>query len=347
MAKIKTTVIGSYPKYPRLIGKDFDVKWLVSPGNNLDRGWQGRENLEELQHEAVRWAVKEQEDAGIDILTDGEQQRGNFVFYHCQHLEGFDFADKQEKSVRGGSRSELVPTIKRAVKNKRLYLAEEFKFLKSLTNKGIKVTIPGPLTIVDSSRDLHYNDERTLALDIAKAIQEEVKELANSGCKFIQLDEPAFIREPKKFADYGIEALEQCFKGVYGIAKIVHICRGYPNKEKDVKAEKENYAQIAEMLSKTNIDQISIEDAHENLDLDFFKKFGEKTVILGSVEIGGNKTESVEEITKRIKQILTVVPPERLVVAPDCGLLLLSPDSAKRKLVNLARAANSVNDALT
>ncbi|PIN76888.1 hypothetical protein COV17_00575 [Candidatus Woesearchaeota archaeon CG10_big_fil_rev_8_21_14_0_10_36_11] len=346
MAKIKTTVIGSYPKYPRIIGENFDTKWLVSPGENLDKGWKSKENLEELQQEAIRWAVKEQEKAGIDILTDGEQRRGNFVLYHCQHLEGFDFVNKEEKKLRGGSRTELVPTIKGFVKNKEPFLVKEFEFLKKLTKKEIKITIPGPLTIIDSSKDLFYDDEKKLALDVARAIREEVKSLAEAGCKIIQFDEPAFIREPQKFFNYGIDALEECFRGVEGITTIVHICRGYPSKEKDVKAEKENYAQVVEALSKTNINQIAIEDAHEHLNLDFFKKFGSKTVILGSVEIGGVKVESVDEIQKRIKEILTIISPEQLQVSPDCGLLLLSPEIAKAKLTNLVLAAKKVSDSV-
>ncbi len=346
MERIKTTVIGSYPKYPKLIGKDFDVRWLVSPGESLDRGWRDKENLEDLQQEAIRWAVREQEEAGVDILTDGEQRRGNFVFYHCQHLEGFDFVNKGVKSLRGGSRNELVPTVRGPVKNIRPFLSKEFKFLKGLTDRQIKVTIPGPLTIVDSCKDLFYNDEKGLALDIASAIREEVKALSAEGCGIIQLDEPAFIREPGKFFDYGIVAVEECFRGITGLTKEVHICRGYPNKEKDVKAQKENYAQVVEALSKTCIDGISVEDAHEHLSLDFFEKFGEKNLILGSVEIGGSRLERVEEIEERIRQVLRVIPPKRLLAAPDCGLLLLSPEVAKEKLTNLVAAVKNVNKSL-
>ena len=335
-------MIGSYPKYPKLVDENFDQKWLVSPGENLDKSWENKENLKELQQEAIQWAVKEQEEAGIDILTDGEQRRGNFVFYHCQHLEGFDFVNKEEKKLRGGSRSEFVPTIQGFVKNKEPFLVKEFEFLKELTNKEIKITIPGPLTIVDSSKNLFYSDERKLALDIAKAIREEVKSLAEAGCKIIQFDEPAFIREPQKFFDYGRDALQECFRDVDGVTTIVHICRGYPSKEKDVKAEKENYTQVIEALSITEINAIAIEDAHEHLDLDIFKKFGSKKIILGVIDIGNSCVETVEEIEHRIKEVLTVVPPEQLLVAPDCGLLLLTPEVAKAKLTNLVSAAKKV-----
>lgn len=339
---LKTTVIGSYPKYPKLVSEDFKVEWLVSPGDNLDKGWSSKKDLKELQDEAVRWAVKEQETAGVDIITDGEQRRGNFVFYHCQHLEGFDFLHKEEKSLRGGTRVEAVPTIRGKVRNKEHFLVDEFKFLKSLTNREIKVTVPGPLTIIDSSKDTYYNNERALALDLAKAIREEVKALAVAGCKIIQFDEPAFIREPEKFFDYGLEALQKCFEGVEGITKVVHICRGYPNKERNIKAEKEKYGKIIEALSISRIDRISIEDAHENLNLGLFEKFGQKEVVLGVVDIGNESIEAVEKIEMRVRDVLRVISPEKLYIGPDCGLLLLRPEIARSKLKNMVIAAKNV-----
>lgn len=342
MFDLKTTVIGSYPKYPPLIKGEFNVRWLVSPGDNLDSGWKDKENLEKLQNEAIKWAVKEQEEAGLDIITDGEQKRGNFVFYHCQNLEGFDFKNKEIKQIRGKSRAELVPVIKGPVKHKEFFLVNEFYFLKSLTNRQIKVTIPGPSTIIDSTKDLHYNDEKELALDLAKAIKKEVEQLSRAGCKIIQIDEPVFVREPEKFFEYGLNTLQNCFKGIEGIEKVVHICRGYPSKEKDVKAQKDNYERIIEELSNSIIDRIAVEDSHEKLDLKVFEKFGKKEVVLGAVDIGNEQVETVEKIRNRIREVLEIIPPERLFIAPDCGLLLLEPEIAKAKLTNLVKAAKGI-----
>lgn len=342
MPNLTTTVIGSYPKYPLLAGKDFNVRWLVSPGDNLDRAWKNSEHLKQLQDDAVRWAVTEQESAGLDILTDGEQRRGNFVFYHCQHLDGFDFEHKREKPLRGGTRRELVPTITGPIRHRKLFLADEFTFLRSLTKKEIKITMPGPLTIIDSTMDLFYRDERELAMDLAHAIRKEVEALARLGCNIVQFDEPAFLREPGKFHDYGLEALQECFPGVEGIATEVHICRGYPAKEKDVKAEKERYAEVIEALSKSEIDRISVEDAHEHLDTGIFQKFGSKGIILGAVDIGDARVETIQEIAQRIREVLAVVAPERLYIAPDCGLLLLNPDTARAKLAHMVKAAEAV-----
>ncbi len=339
---IQTTVIGSYPKYPQLIGKDFDTKWLVVPENNLDSGWKDKENLESLQKEAIRWAVKEQEETGLDVVTDGEQKRGNYVLYHCQHLEGFDFVNKEEKVFRDGLVKGLVPVVRGKIKAKDHFLVNEFKFLQSLTNKQIKVTIPGPVTIIDSVKDAFYFDERKLALDLAKAIRTEVLALAEAGCTLIQFDEPVFIRDPGKFFSYGLEALQACFEGVNNITKQVHICRGYP-KEGVPKTDAARYARIIEALSTIDIDAIAVEDAHEHLDLDIFKKFGSKKVILGVIDIGNSQIETVAEIEDRIKEVLKVIPPERLLVAPDCGLLLLKPEIAQAKLSNMVLAAKKVN----
>lgn len=345
MIKIQTTVIGSYPKYSKLIGKDFNTKWLVVPENNLDAGWKDKQNLESLQKEAIRWAVREQEEAGLDVVTDGEQKRGNYILYHCQHLEGLDFAHKEEKTFRDGHVKGLVPVVRGQIKSRSHFLVEDFKYLQSLTNKQIKVTIPGPVTIIDSVKDAYYFDERKLALDLAKAIRKEVLALAEAGCTLIQFDEPVFIRDPKKFFSYGLEALQACFEGVNNITKQVHICRGYP-KEGVPKTEASRYAQIIESLSTLDIEAIAIEDAHEHLGLDIFRRFGSKKVILGVVDIGNPLVETVEEIENRIKEVLEVVPPERLMIAPDCGLLLLKPEIAKAKLTNMVLAARKINDLL-
>lgn len=346
MFKIKTSVIGSYPRYPALVGPNFNPRWLLISGNNVR--WQEKnENIKSRQDEAVQWAVIEQEAAGVDIVSDGEQRRSNYILYHCQHLDGFDFVNMEELVCRGGKVKSLVPVIRGPVKATTLFLADEFRFLASLTKKQIKVTIPGPLTIIDSVKDSYYFAEKELAFALAEAIQKEVQSLVEAGCTRIQIDEPVSIREPLKFLDYGVEALETCFKGAEGIIKEVHICRGYPNNEKDTKAEIEAYGQIIEALSRSIINNIAVEDAHENLSLDLFKRFGAKGVVLGVVDIGNPRVETVEEIETRIKEVLQVVPPDRLLVAPDCGLLLLQPDIAKAKLANMVAAAKNVGKELS
>ncbi|MBI2147333.1 cobalamin-independent methionine synthase II family protein [Candidatus Woesearchaeota archaeon] len=339
MTKIKTSVIGSYPRCPKLVGADFNPRWLLVSESKED--WI-KNKTKELQDEAVRWAIKEQEETGIDIVSDGEQRRTNYILYHCHHLGGFDFENKEELVCRGGKVKTTVPVIRGPVKATKLFLADEFRFLRSLTNKEIKITIPGPLTIIDSVKDSYYFDEKKLAFDLAKAIQKEVKSLVKAGCLIIQIDEPVSIREPQKFFDFGLKALETCFEGAEEISKEIHICRGYPNNERDTKAEIEAYGQVIEALAHSVVNKIAVEDAHEHLDLGVFKKFGSKGIILGVVDIGNSRVETVEEIENRIKEVLKVVSPEKLLVAPDCGLLLLRPEVAKAKLTNLVLAAKNV-----
>jgi len=341
MTKIKTSVIGSYPKYPKLVGEDFNPRWLLVSEYKED--WI-KNKTKELYDEAVRWAIKEQEESGVDVVSDGEQRRTNYILYHCHHLDGFDFANKEELVCRGGKVKTFVPVIRGSVKATKLFLADEFRFLQSLTKKEIKVTIPSPLTIIDSVKDSYYFDEKKLAFDIARAIQKEVQSLVQAGCSVVQIDEPVSIREPKKFFDFGLKALEICFEGADGISKEVHICRGYPNNERDTKAEIKAYEQVIEALSHSVVDKIAVEDAHEHLDLEVFKKFGSKKIILGVVDVGNPRIETVEEIENRIKEVLKVVSPDKLLVAPDCGLLLLKPEIAKAKLTNLVLAARNVRE---
>ncbi len=335
---IKTTVIGSYPRYPKLLSEDFDTRWLVVPEDNLDKAWKDKSNLQQVQEEATRWAVRQQEDAGVNLITDGEQKRGNYVLYHCQHLEGIDFARKEEKVYRDGKVKSLVPVVRAPVRAKGRFLVDDYLFLRSLTRKDVKMTIPGPVTIVDSIKDAYYGNERLLALDIARAINEEVKALVKAGCTTIQLDEPVFIRDPVKFLAFGIEALQACFADVENIVKQIHICRGYPKKGVE-KTQMERYAGIVEALSTAGVDGIAVEDAHEHLPLEIFRRFGTTKVILGVVDIGNPRVETVDEIRQRINEVLTVIPEDRLLVAPDCGLLLLPPEIALAKLKNMVEAA--------
>src|SRR3989344_6381544 len=178
MKKIKTSVIGSYPRYPKLAGADFNPRWLLVSENRED--WI-KNKTKDLQDEAVRWAVREQEETNIDIVSDGEQRRTNYILYHCRHLDGFDFDNKEELICRGGKVKAIVPVIRGPIQATNLFLADEFRFLQSLTKKEIKITIPGPLTIIDSVKDSYYFNQQKLAFDLAKAIQKEVSSLVEAG----------------------------------------------------------------------------------------------------------------------------------------------------------------------
>ncbi|OIO65256.1 hypothetical protein AUJ68_03755 [Candidatus Woesearchaeota archaeon CG1_02_57_44] len=336
---LNVSVIGSYPKYHKLLPKDFDPVWLTRPGENLDRAWKNREDLEPLFQEAIRWAVKEQAEAGIDIVTDGEQRRGNFVLYHCQHLAGFDFQHMEKRHLRAGTRFEAVPVVTGPVRAKEHFLVDELRFTQSLTKKPVKVTMPGPLTIIDSVKDKHYGDEKKLAFALAEALNSEARALADAGCAVVQFDEPAFIREPEKFKTWGLDALKACIKGV-GCATAVHICRGYPAPGRDVKAHTRLYGDVLGALAKSGISRICVEDSTEHLPLSIYGQFGSCGLELGLVNIGEHAVENPDAIAARVREVLKVIKPERLWLAPDCGLLLLPPAVAKAKLAALVAASD-------
>ena len=334
-----TTVIGSWPK----------PLWLASPGwAGVDGNWRFRgEELRRKQSDATAWALREQEATGVDIVSDGEIRRANYVQYHCRHLDGFDFEHRVSKRMRAGVWVDLVPTITSPVVSRQVFLVTDYQFIRDRTDRRIKMTIPGPMTMIDSTKDEYYGDERALAIDLAAAIRVEVEALATAGCDIIQFDEPVFVRYPEKALDYGLSALEACFEGITTITTVVHICCGYPvDLKRWPKASPDNYALITSLLAGSKIDQISIEAAHQSLDLEVLHGFGSKDIILGLVDTGEPCIETVEAIENRIRQGLDYVKPERLCLAPDCGMLLLEPDVARAKLTHLVEAARRVREQL-
>lgn len=211
----------------------------------------------------------------------------------------------------------------------------------------MKITLPGPMTITDSVVDQYYGNQKILGNVLAKFINTEIKALVSAGCKTIQVDEPVLMRYPDQALEYGIEQLSSCFNGVSAsdVVKTVHLCCGYPNYLDEVgykKADKDAYVLLADRLDQAGFDQISIEDAHRHNDLSLFQQFKKSKIVLGSVQIACSRVESVEEIRTRLQQVLTVLPADRLIVAPDCGLGFLPTKIAKEKLRNMVEAAKSL-----
>ena len=339
---LTTTVVGSWPKPSWLSSDEHDTSgWAV------DRQWQFRdEELRQKQDEATEWALREQEATGVDVVSDGEERRDNYVYYFCRRLDGFDFEYRTRIVGRSGAWEWPAPRITGPIISRRNYLPDDYSFVRKRTNRRVKMTIPGPMTIVDSVQDEYYGDEAALAFDIAKAIRQEVAALAAIGCDFIQFDEPAFSRYPQKMSDYGMRALEECFEGIPNITTAVHVCRGYPI-EGYTRAGLDGYHLIAPMLADSKVAQISIEGTDRLLDLKILEKFGEKVVIFGVLDVGDTEIEGVDEIERRIMQALEHVGPDRLSPAPNCGMVLLTTDVAKAKLKNLVVAADRVRESLT
>jgi len=342
---MKTTTIGSYPKPSYLKIPD----WFQSIDNTpieCDRAWNLLGNQkDELIKKACQEVIKEQETAGIDIITDGEIRRENYILYHCRHLKGIDFSKLTKKVVRSGSYKSWFPTITSKVVAGENFLPKEWKMSQSFTKCPVKITIPGPMSISDNISNEYYSNSKTMGIDLGNAINTEIKRLVDIGCRYIQIDEPLFARKPSETIDYGIDNLERCFHGCpKEIIKIVHICCGYPDVLDAVdypKAPLESYWEISEALNSSTIDEISLEDAHRNNNLDLLDKFGSKTIILGVVKIASSEIESEEKIKQRVRQALEHIDKRRLILAPDCGLGLLPRKLCLQKLKIITKVAES------
>ena len=339
-----TTCIGSYPKppyVPRLAWMHEDVE----AGEVEDEALSPEERQAAFDR-ATREVVAEQAAIGIDIPTDGEMRRGNYIHYHCSHLDGFEPDTLTECTMRGGAWTAEVPTFTGTVAAREPFLVRDWQIAQAATEKPVKITVPGPLTIADSTANVVNQDRRSWCTALADALNVEIRRLAGAGCRHIQVDEPLFARLPDQALDFGIETLERCFHGLpAGVTRTMHMCCGYPDKldETDyVKADPEVYRRLAGALEASIVDAVSIEDAHRHNDLSLLDTFSRTTVILGVVEIASSRVETVDEIAARLRAALDHIDADRLVAAPDCGLIMLGSELARAKLARLVDAARAV-----
>ena len=344
-----TTVIGAYPKPDYLKITD----WFNAKGGtdtaNPTKFYENEikkmgSNAELIFNKAAKEVIRDQLDCGIDIITDGEIRRENYIHYHCRYLNGVDFNTLTEKVARTGNYKCWLPTITNKISAADPFLVDEWKNNQSLSNKPVKVTIPGPMTITDTIANTYYKSDEEMGYDLAIAINTEIKRLVDAGCKYIQVDEPLFARKPDNALAFGIKNLEKCFDGVNqsDVEKITHICCGYPDKIDAVdypKAPLDSYKKIAKTLDCSKIDSVSIEDAHRYNDLSLLKNYKNTKIIFGVIKIASSKIETVEEIESRISETLKFISKEQLIVAPDCGLGHLSRDLAIKKLKIMSLAA--------
>jgi 5-methyltetrahydropteroyltriglutamate--homocysteine methyltransferase len=345
-----TTTIGSFPKPEYVPVPDWfqeESTVIKDPTEAYEEYLRsGQEEVEELLVRATREVVEDQVRAGIDIPTDGEIRRENYIHYHCRHLKGIDFARLTRKVMRSGAWEVSVPTIVGPIKVKDHFLYRDWQVAQSFAHRPIKMTVPGPLTITDSLSDAYYADEKKLGQDLAEALNAEIRVLAEKGCKWIQVDEPLFAREPEKALSFGVENLERCFHDVpKELKRGMHMCCGYPDvvdNENFPKAEPEEYFRLAPYLDDAKIDAVSIEDAHRHNDLSLLEQFKKTTVILGVIAIARSRVEPAEEIEGRLRKALDHIDSQRLMVAPDCGLGMLDRKTVLEKLKNMVQAAINV-----
>ncbi len=345
---LQTTCLGAYPKPGYVPITDwFQVGHDVENYNDLVLNtWHEDPEIQATLDRATAEVVADQIACGIDIITDGEVRRENYVHYQCRHFDGFDFQNLAHRVLRNGAYEADLPAIRGPVWARgESVLVRDWQVAQAASDRPVKMTLPGPMTISDTTADEYYFDDSSLAFVLAAALNAEIKALAAAGCKYIQIDEPIFARKPEEALEYGTAALARCFDGVPSdVTRIMHMCCGYPNRLDDVdypKADQDAYRQIARAVDGV-VDQISIEDAHRHNPPELFRLFERSTLIVGFITVASSRVESVEEIRARMLEVLEHVPQERLIAAPDCGLGFLGRDLAMQKLRNLTEAAASV-----
>ena len=335
-----TTIAGSLPK----------PSWLAVP-NRLWAPWQlPPDRLEEGKRDAVLIALKDQEAAGIDIVTDGEQSRQHFVHGFLEAIEGIDFARRVTIGIRANRYKAAVPTVVGPIRRRGAIHADDVSFARAHTTRKLKFTIPGPMTIVDTLADEHYRDRRALAFEFARVINEEARELAALGLDVLQLDEPAFNVYLDDVAAWGIEALHRAIDGVH-CRTAVHICYGYGIKaniewKQTLGSEWRQYEETFPLLARSRIDQVSLECANSRVPLSLLGLLGGKDVLVGVIDVATDRVETPEEVAATIRKAMAFVPPERLYPCTNCGMVPLPRAVARGKLRALGAGAELVRKAL-
>ena len=333
-----TTVVGSLPKPAWL----YQQRPLAGPGTDhhgggADWNFEG-ELLTQAQDDATRLAIHIQEAAGIDIISDGEQRRKSYLTYIANRLTGFDYETLAEKWIRDGRRLAQVGRCVGPVGWPGPLAVKDLRFLKAETSRLVKMTLPGPMTVVDSTFDAYYGNERDYAMAVAAAINREALELDMLEPAVIQFDEPVFSRYPEKVADWGVDALNRCVEGLKATTA-VHVCYSYamPGVPRPIKP---SYPVILAELERSAIDQLALEFEAPGLDPDLLELCPSKTVLFGCVDNANDTVESPEQIAARLLAAARHHDPEKLQAAPDCGLVPLGPELARAKLNAMVEGAH-------
>jgi 5-methyltetrahydropteroyltriglutamate--homocysteine methyltransferase len=337
--KLQTTVAGSLPK----------PSWLAEP-QKLWAPWRLEgETLEEAQQDAVRLVLREQEKAGIDIVSDGEQTRRHFVTTFIERLSGID--SNRSKTIRIRDRYDAeVPVVAGPVLRKFPVFVKDARFLRAETDSQVKFTLPGPMTMVDTLYDDYYHSREKLAWEFAEILNQEARDIAEAGIDVIQFDEPAFNVFFDEVRDWGIKTLEAAARDL-PCKTAVHICYGYGIKQNtDWKAtlgsEWRQYEEIFPLLQASDIDQVSLECHNSNVPMALLGLLTGKDVLVGAVDVTTGRIETPEEVAATIHKALAYVAPEKLYPCTNCGMVPLSRKIALGKLKALGAGASLVREAL-
>jgi 5-methyltetrahydropteroyltriglutamate--homocysteine methyltransferase len=334
----KTTIAGSLPK----------PEWLAEP-QKLWPQWKSEgADLAAAKRDATLLWLKEQEDAGIDIVSDGEQSRQHFVHGFLEYVEGIDFEHKVKMGIRNNRYDAMVPRVVGPLKLKGRVHKIEAGIARAHTKKKLKITMPGPMTIIDTIADEYYGDRVKMAMAFAALLNQEAKALEKDGVDIIQFDEPAFNVYMKEVNVWGIKALERAAKGLGGkkggCKTAVHICYGYGIKantdwKETLGDEWRQYEEIFPALAKSSIDQVSLECIHSKVPIELMALLKGKDVMVGVIDVASDRIETPAEVAATIGRALKYVPRNRLFPCTNCGMAPMNRDIAIAKLKALAAGA--------
>jgi 5-methyltetrahydropteroyltriglutamate--homocysteine methyltransferase len=333
---VATTLVGSYPQPDWLIDRARLASRLPPrvPAHEL---WRVPEaHLGEAQDDATLLAIRDQEHAGVDIVTDGEIRRESYSNRFATALEGLDL-DNPGTAIDRTGHPNPVPRVVGPIRRTRPVQVEDVEFLRRATDRPIRVTVPGPFTMSQQAQNDYYPDARAMALDYAAAVNEELRDIAAAGADIVQIDEPYLQARPEAAREYALEAIARAFEGIEA-EKALHTCFGYAA---IVHNRPDGYSFLAE-LDGCPADQISIEAAQPRLDPSLLEQLPSKRIVLGVLDLGDPEVESADIVAERIRAALNHVAPERLLVAPDCGMKYLPRATARGKLRALVEGAELV-----
>jgi len=330
---IDTTVAGSLPK----------PAWLAEP-ETLWAAWklQGEELLEGQQDAALAW-IKTQEDAGIDIVSDGEQFRRHFVHGFLESIDGIDWQRMTTMGIRDNRYDAQVPTVTAKVRRSGPVNSASARFCRANTGRRLKFTLPGPMTICDTIADVHYGSRPEMAMAFAALLNDEAKELEALGVDVIQFDEPAFNAFMDDVNDWGIDALHRAIDGLK-CKTAVHICYGYGIQsnidwKNSLGSEWRQYEEIFPALNESRIDQVSLECANSKVPLSLIAILKDKEVLVGAIDVASLEVETPEQVAATLRAALEFVSPERMTACTNCGLAPLPRPVAEGKIKALCEGA--------
>jgi 5-methyltetrahydropteroyltriglutamate--homocysteine methyltransferase len=338
---VPSTVVGSYPQPNWLVDREKLRGRGVPPRVRMREVWRIPEPyLEEAQDDATIVAIRDMERAGIDIVSDGEMRRESYSNHFSNALDGVDVENPAQGLSRRG-RPDILPRIVGKIARRQPVNVRDVQVLRAATEHAIKITVPGPFTMSQQAVDEYYGDDEKAALDYAVALNEEIHDLVAAGADVVQIDEPYMQARLDKARAFAIPVINRALAGVTATT-ILHTCFGYGALVGTKDDDAYQAYPFLEELKDSAADQISIEAAQPQLDLSVLERMGDKTIVLGVIDLGSDEVESVEIVADRIRAALQHLPPERLVLAPDCGMKYLSRAAAFGKLKAMADAARIV-----